>query len=366
MILVVIQLSEHSVFATQLLPIDKLVSMPFQSRVNKADPDFADLVASIQEHGMIEPVVVRPLHDSESRYEVLAGERRLKAAKELKWSVVPCHIREVSEDVAIVLQAEENLHRKDYDDEDKVHLVSELARLKKWDATEIAKRLHRSYSWVVKYLPEQYKDKAKMESGQVGGIESGASRREAKLEQAVKTQETPQAIRTMPTEDLMDCQNCRMGFHISKLKNLNGQDLCPQCYDRLVKLPKVQEKTVEKSRSLEKWENRVASMKVQHSKMEIDLRVKLSEAGFGVEMDHDFCLQHTIPDFYFPKEKVAVYVDGEVHEGKEEHDDWIRGQLANRYGLKVVPLRYKGNSQTVLEDLFKRIVGELSFQEGNK
>ena len=179
-------MSEHGVFATQLLPISKLVSMPFQSRISKSDPDFEDLVASIQEHGMIEPVAVRPLHDSEARYEVLAGERRLKAAKELKWNVVPCHIREVSEDVAIILQAEENLHRKDYDEEDKVHLVSELAQLKGWDANEIAKRLHRSYSWAIKYLPDKYKNQEKAEAGQVGGLESGASRREAKQEQTVK------------------------------------------------------------------------------------------------------------------------------------------------------------------------------------
>ena len=201
-------MSEHGVFATQLLSIGKLVPMPFQFRISKVDPDFADLVTSIQEHGMIEPLVVRSLHDELGRYEVVAGERRLKAVKQLQWSVVPCIIREVSEDVAIVLQVEENLHRKDYDEEDKVHIVSELDRLKGWDANEIAKRLHRSYSWAVKYLPDKYKDKEKAEAGQVGGLAKSATQRVAESEQTVKTQESPQPIRTAPSDDIRKCQRC--------------------------------------------------------------------------------------------------------------------------------------------------------------
>lgn len=216
------------VFVTQLLPIDKLMSMPFQSRINREDPDFIDLVESIREHGLIEPIIVRPLHDLNANYEVMAGERRLKAAKELGFTVIPCHIKEVSDDVAIVLQAEENLQRKDYTEQDKIHLLTELASLKGWDAKEIAKRLHKSYTWAVLYLPDNFKDLQKAEAGQLGGIaKAGATRLVA------GNGKSPLILTDVPvSSDLMNCDNCKMPTHVSRIQLLN-LNLCPLCFEKM-------------------------------------------------------------------------------------------------------------------------------------
>ena len=73
--------------------------------------DLEGLRASIKEHGILQPLIVTALDDQ--RYRLLAGERRLTAARQLGLSEVPVLVRGVEEQQRLVLQIVENLHRKD-------------------------------------------------------------------------------------------------------------------------------------------------------------------------------------------------------------------------------------------------------------
>jgi ParB family transcriptional regulator, chromosome partitioning protein len=83
---------------------------PFQPRRDFDDAAIAELSQSLAEHGMIQPLVVRRV---DSRYQLIAGERRLRAAIKAGWQQVPAQVREADDrqmcEVAIV----ENLQRKD-------------------------------------------------------------------------------------------------------------------------------------------------------------------------------------------------------------------------------------------------------------
>jgi ParB family chromosome partitioning protein len=83
---------------------------PFQPRRDFDDAAIDELCESLKEHGMIQPLVVRP---SGERYQLIAGERRLRAAIKAGWQQVPAQVREADDrqmsEVAIV----ENLQRKD-------------------------------------------------------------------------------------------------------------------------------------------------------------------------------------------------------------------------------------------------------------
>jgi ParB family chromosome partitioning protein len=93
------------------IPIDLLVPNPNNPRVvTKPDPA---LVASVRAHGIIEPLVVRPLGDG--RYEIVAGERRYRAALEAGLTEVPVVVREVDDQEAFALAMAENTVRKDLD-----------------------------------------------------------------------------------------------------------------------------------------------------------------------------------------------------------------------------------------------------------
>lgn len=78
----------------------------------KNSPEFTNLKASIKEHGLLQPIVVRPL---EHGFEIVAGHRRFSACKSLRWRFLPCKIREFSDKHAYEIQLTENIQRKSMD-----------------------------------------------------------------------------------------------------------------------------------------------------------------------------------------------------------------------------------------------------------
>jgi ParB family chromosome partitioning protein len=71
-----------------------------------------ELAASIQRHGLLQPLLVRPIED---RLELVAGHRRLMACKSLKWRCVPCIIKDLSDKEAFEVQLVENIQRQTLD-----------------------------------------------------------------------------------------------------------------------------------------------------------------------------------------------------------------------------------------------------------
>jgi ParB family transcriptional regulator, chromosome partitioning protein len=89
-----------------------LIQMPAQQPRRYFDPEkLAQLVESIKAHGIIEPLLVRPLESG--RYELVAGERRYRAAKEIGLNEVPITVRDLTTSEALQLALIENLQRED-------------------------------------------------------------------------------------------------------------------------------------------------------------------------------------------------------------------------------------------------------------
>lgn len=83
---------------------------PFQPRREFDEAELAELAASIREHGLIQPLVVR---QNGERFQLIAGERRLRAATQAGWSEVPVHVREADDRQVAEIAIVENLQRKD-------------------------------------------------------------------------------------------------------------------------------------------------------------------------------------------------------------------------------------------------------------
>ncbi|MDN4613479.1 ParB/RepB/Spo0J family partition protein [Leifsonia sp. F6_8S_P_1B] len=93
-----------------LSPLD-IVPNPVQPRT-EFDPDaLAELVASIREVGVLQPVVVRPLAGQKDKYELIMGERRLRATKELGLATIPAVVKDTADDAMLRDALLENLHR---------------------------------------------------------------------------------------------------------------------------------------------------------------------------------------------------------------------------------------------------------------
>ncbi|MBO4868257.1 MAG: ParB/RepB/Spo0J family partition protein [Clostridia bacterium] len=97
--------------APVMIPVEKLV--PFDGHPYKVldDDSMNDLTESVQDNGIMEPLTVRPLEDTDN-YEIISGHRRYHAAKKAGLRDVPAFIRAVSRDEAAIMLVDSNLHRE--------------------------------------------------------------------------------------------------------------------------------------------------------------------------------------------------------------------------------------------------------------
>jgi ParB family chromosome partitioning protein len=93
----------------RLIPVKDIKPNPYQPRVKIEESDIKDLVASIKEKGIIEPVVVKRVHD---HFILAAGERRLNAAQLAGLKEIPAIIRDLTDSELLEICLIENLHRK--------------------------------------------------------------------------------------------------------------------------------------------------------------------------------------------------------------------------------------------------------------
>lgn len=103
---------QPKVTADRTAPIEFLTSNPRNPRRSFNEDELADLAQSIREHGIVQPVVVRPAAEH-GRYEIIAGERRWRAAQRAGLAEVPIIVREVNDRVALELAIIENVQRAD-------------------------------------------------------------------------------------------------------------------------------------------------------------------------------------------------------------------------------------------------------------
>lgn len=96
-----------------VLPLDVLQPGTFQPRRDMAPDAMDDLVASIRSHGVLQPILVRPQPGSPGRYEIIAGERRWRAAQQAGLHEIPVLLRHLGNTEAMGAALVENLQRQD-------------------------------------------------------------------------------------------------------------------------------------------------------------------------------------------------------------------------------------------------------------
>ncbi|MEM8546581.1 MAG: ParB/RepB/Spo0J family partition protein, partial [Pseudomonadota bacterium] len=97
------------------LPIDLLQRGRYQPRVDMRQDTLDELAASIKAQGIVQPIAVRPIAGAgqEQRYEIIAGERRWRAAQLAGLSVVPTIVHDVDDNAAVAMALIENIQRED-------------------------------------------------------------------------------------------------------------------------------------------------------------------------------------------------------------------------------------------------------------
>jgi len=105
------------------IPIEKIFANPNQPRKTFHEETISELAESIKEHGVLSPIIVRPL---KGKYEIIAGERRYRAAIQNGLKEIPAIIKKVSDEEAKIISLIENIQREDLNSVDRAAALKEL------------------------------------------------------------------------------------------------------------------------------------------------------------------------------------------------------------------------------------------------
>jgi ParB family chromosome partitioning protein len=132
-----------------MIPIDKLAPNPLQPRVEIGD--LTELVLSIREKGVLEPILVRP-SDVGGRFMIISGERRYRASLEVGLVEVPCIEMDVDDRAVAEISLIENLQRKDLTPFEEADGLVSLAKRFGYKHDEIAKKLGKARTSVTETI----------------------------------------------------------------------------------------------------------------------------------------------------------------------------------------------------------------------
>lgn len=120
----------------------------FPIRYNQAatSPELASLKQSIKEHGLLQPIIIRPL---EHGFELVAGHRRFTACKSLRWRFIPSKIRDLSDKQAYEIQLTENIQRKSMDPIEEAEAYQKYVNDYGWGGVnDLGKKIGKSQEYV--------------------------------------------------------------------------------------------------------------------------------------------------------------------------------------------------------------------------
>jgi len=142
------------------LPLDQLRSGQFQPRTDFDESRLAELAASIRETGVLQPIIVRP---AAIGYEIVAGERRARAARKAGLDEIPALVRQYGDQQALVLSLVENIQRDDLNAIDKAIAYKRLVSHLNATQDEVARRIGLDRSSIANMirlldLPEEIQD----------------------------------------------------------------------------------------------------------------------------------------------------------------------------------------------------------------
>ena len=123
----------------RIVPIDHIEPNPEQPRIAFDEATLNELAASIREHGVLQPVLVRPV--GPNTYQLIAGERRWRASRIAGVATIPALIEEIDDDTALEISIIENLQREDLTPLDEASMYDRMVREHGYSIRKLADKL---------------------------------------------------------------------------------------------------------------------------------------------------------------------------------------------------------------------------------
>lgn len=132
------------------LPVSKIQRNMYQPRTEFDEEKIQELAQTFQTHGIIQPIIVRKTE--EEQYELIAGERRLRAAKFLEWETISSIVRDLSDAETASIALIENIQREELSVIEEAQAYKQLINLHELTQEALAQRLGKSQSTVANRL----------------------------------------------------------------------------------------------------------------------------------------------------------------------------------------------------------------------
>ncbi len=165
--------SSPDAVATAEVPVASLDPNPFQPRGAMAPERLAELAESIRASGIVQPILVRRLGH---RFQIIAGERRFRAAQQLGLATVPVVVRDVPDDHLLELALIENIQREELSALEEAHAFQRLQEEFKLSQEEVARRVGRDRSTVANTVRLLRLARPVRELLASGGLQAGHAR----------------------------------------------------------------------------------------------------------------------------------------------------------------------------------------------
>ena len=142
------------------IPIDKITTNPSQPRKVFRDDEILELSKSIKIHGILQPIILNKI--GEDNYQIIAGERRWRAAKSANLKTIPAIIKGFSGKENIEISLIENIQREDLSPLEEANIYEKLINEHRYTQEELAEKIGKSRSYVANLirllkLPEKFK-----------------------------------------------------------------------------------------------------------------------------------------------------------------------------------------------------------------
>lgn len=135
-----------------MISIDELTPSPFQPRQVFNEAALIDLVSSIREKGVLQPLLVRPSSTGKTAYEIIAGERRFRASKIAGLTEVPAIVKDFDDKATLEVALIENLQREDLNPLEEAEAYKRLLNEFQYTQDELAKVVGKSRSHVANMM----------------------------------------------------------------------------------------------------------------------------------------------------------------------------------------------------------------------
>jgi ParB family transcriptional regulator, chromosome partitioning protein len=123
----------------KVIPVDRIEANPDQPRLAFDEASLEELASSIREHGVLQPILVRPI--GENHFQLIAGERRWRACKLAGQATIPALVVDIDDDTALEIAIIENLQREDLSPLDEALIYAKMIHQHGYSIRKLAQKL---------------------------------------------------------------------------------------------------------------------------------------------------------------------------------------------------------------------------------